>query len=58
MILFLIAVFVQVAGGIVMAGTTSSANMTVRALLRRNLFVRLLAGARVLRPCCIRPAKL
>ena len=41
-ILFLIAVFVQVAGGMVMAGTTSSANMTVRALLRRNLFVRVL----------------
>ncbi len=41
-ILFLIAVFVQIAGGMVMAGTTSSANMTVRALLRRNLFVRVL----------------
>lgn len=41
-ILFLLAVFVQVASGMVVAGTTSSANMTVRALLRRNLFARVL----------------
>ena len=41
-ILFVISAFVSVASGMLIAGTTSSANMTVRALLRRNLFVRVL----------------
>lgn len=40
--LFLISAFVGVASGVVMAATTSSANMTARALLRRNLFARVL----------------
>jgi len=41
-ILFVISAFVSVASGMLIAGTTSSANMTVRALLRRNLFARVL----------------
>ncbi|MGI4787649.1 MAG: ATP-binding cassette domain-containing protein [Janthinobacterium lividum] len=41
-VLFIATALACAASGMVMGGTTSSANMTVRALLRRNLFTRIL----------------